>query len=448
MASGRPQVGIGWRREMSGDLLVQQDAVAFVEVTAEGCTTPEALRETRGLREIWPVAVHGVKTSLGSAEGFDRDRARKLAKVARDVRGACVSEHVAFVQARGVEIGHLTGLPFTREAVNVVARNVAGLRRLLPDVPLLLENVAWAFRWPDDAMDEGDFHAEVVAATGCDLLLDVGNLYANALNCGRDPVELLGRYPLERVAMLHVAGGVYEEGFYFDTHAHPVPEGVFDLVARVLSTAGDVPMVLERDARFPVFAELTAELARLAEAANRSGRRPARAEPRKPVDVAAQPEANLAEAQHVMALRLTGTEPPGDASLARARDILQRKRVDDALPLLPSVAAHGDVAFDLAVRCLGGTPRPPSRVAVTDALRIAKAADDHPSLGLAARSDALLLRARFIEKSGGVSPRTMPFLQRERLSSGRTRWVLKGPGANAPVRVLESGQKARLRNDA
>jgi uncharacterized protein (UPF0276 family) len=448
MASGRPQVGIGWRREIAGDLLAQQESVAFVEVTAEGCTTPEALREARGLREMWPLAVHGVKTSLGSAEGFDRDRARKLARVARDVRGACVSEHVAFVRAGGVEIGHLTGLPFTREAIDVVARNVDGVRRLLPDVPLLLENVAWAFRWPDDAMDEGDFHAEVVAATGCEMLLDVGNLYANAVNSGRDPVELLGRYPLERVAMLHVAGGIFEEGFYYDTHAHPVPEGVFDLVARVLGSCGDVPMVLERDARFPPFGELTAEISRLTEAVHGAERRTAaRAERHESLEPAASAE-SLADAQHAVALRLTGSEPVDDAPLARARDILQRKRVDDALPLLPAVAAHGDVAFDLAVRCLHGTPRPASRVAIVDALRVAKAAEDHPSLGPAARSDALLLRARFVERSGGVSPRTMPFVQKERLSSGRTRWVLKGPGANAPVRILESRHRTRQRNDA
>jgi hypothetical protein len=87
-------------------------------------------------------------------------------------------------------------------------------------------------------------------------------------------------------------------------------------------------------------------------------------------------------------------------------------------------------------------------VAIVDALRIARAAEDHPSLGPAARSDALLLRARFVEKSGGVSPRTMPFLHRERLSSGRTRWVLKGPGANASVRIFESRQRTRQRNDA
>ena len=87
----------------------------------------------------------------------------------------------------------------------VVARNVAQARRVLPDVPLLLENVAWTFRWPEDEMPEGAFYAEVARATGCELLLDVANLYANALNSGIAPAQALRDHPLDRVGMVHVA---------------------------------------------------------------------------------------------------------------------------------------------------------------------------------------------------------------------------------------------------
>ena len=124
---------------------------------------------------------HGVKLSLGSADGVDLDRARRLGALARELRAGVISEHVAFTRAGGVDVGHLTQLPLTREAIRVVARNVAKVRRVLPDVPLLLENVAWTVRWPDDEMAEAAFYGEVVAATDCDLLLDVANLYANAV---------------------------------------------------------------------------------------------------------------------------------------------------------------------------------------------------------------------------------------------------------------------------
>jgi hypothetical protein len=134
-------IGVGWRPELAADLLARPSAVGLVEVTAEGCASPEARREARAIAEVWPTAVHSIKGSLGSADGFDRDRVAKLARLARDVRATCISEHVAFVRSGGVDIGHLTGLPLTREAVAVVARNVDAARRLLPDLPLLLENV-------------------------------------------------------------------------------------------------------------------------------------------------------------------------------------------------------------------------------------------------------------------------------------------------------------------
>ncbi len=384
-----------------------------------------------------------MKSSFGSAAGLDRERVRKLGDVARAVKASRVSEHVAFVRAGDVEIGHLTGLPFTREAAGVVARNVAEARRTLPDVPLLLENVAWAFRWPEDAMDEGDFHAEVAAAAGCDLLLDVGNLYANAVNAGRDPAELLARYPLERVRMLHVAGGVLEDGFYFDTHAHALGDGVLELLARTLAATGEVPVVLERDASFPPFAELAGELGRIAAiAASAPGvaRGPTpTAQATSPPNPAAVSPSAMAERQHAVAVVLTAPAPAADPAMDRARDVLRKKRVDDALPLLPSMAAFGEPASALAARCLEGAPRPRSMVAVRDALRIADAAGREPMLRDAARGDALVLRARFVVECDGVRPRVGPFVGSVRATAGGQRWVVKGPGADAPVRILGRG---------
>ena len=203
---------------------------------AETCfAQPAARREARAIAELWPVVPHGVKLSLGSADGIDLDKARKLGALARELQAQAISEHVAMTRGGGREIGHLTALPFTREAVAVLARNVAAARRVLPDVPLLLENIAWTFRWPEDALPEGEFYQEVVKATGCDLLLDVANLYANARNAGADPEKALLSYPLDRVAMVHVAGGAVEDGFYEDTHAHSVPDAVFDLLERLLA---------------------------------------------------------------------------------------------------------------------------------------------------------------------------------------------------------------------
>ncbi|WP_441287986.1 DUF692 domain-containing protein [Sorangium sp. KYC3313] len=451
--SGIGAVGVGFRPELAADLLSAPGAVDFVEVVAEACfASPAARREASAIARIWPVVPHGVKLSLGSASGIDMDRARRLGALCRELAAPVVSEHVAFVRGGGREIGHLTALPYTLEAARAVAKNVAAARRALPDIPLLLENAACTLRFPGGALGEGDFYAEVVARTGCDLLLDVGNVYANAVNAGVDPGELLGSYPLERVAMIHIAGGVVEHGFYFDTHAHPVPAPVFDLLAQVVARSGPLPILLERDGDFPPFAALAAEIATARAIARSAPSRPglpgSRATSLQNSPDASPFEASaLAEVQARVAELLTSpVDPPPEAvapfdagDVARSRAILQRKRVDDALPLLPRLSSHREAAARLGARCVEASPRAPSFTAVADALRIAAAAVDDARLAPEAIVDRLLLRARFVGPSGdgSVRPRLLPFIRRERLPGGRVVWAIKGIGSSAEVRLIE-----------
>jgi uncharacterized protein len=453
MLRTRPLAGValGWRPELAGDVLRHPDSVDFLEVVAETCfAQPSAWREARALAELTPVVPHGVKLSLGSADGLDLARARKLGALARELAAPAISEHVAMTRGGGREIGHLTALPFTREAVQVVARNVAAARRVLPDVPLLLENVAWTFRWPEDEMPEGAFYAEIAAATGCELLLDVANLYANALNAGIVPAQALRDHPLDRVGMVHVAGGLMEHGFFLDTHAHPVPEAVFELVEALLAETGPRPIVLERDQGFPPFAALADEVERLrALIAGAPSPRPATPPTRDAAAGDIGGGAAMRDRQRIVAQMLTDVEPPaalaaapfGLDAIARTRAVLHHKRVDDALPLLPRTAAAGEPARALALDVLQCAPRAATAAGIVDALRIADAAAAAPALASGALRDRLELRARFAagRADGGCTPRPGPFLGRERLPDGRTVWALKGFGLEAPVRVVERG---------
>jgi uncharacterized protein len=434
---GDASVGLGFRAELASDLVTAPSTVDFVEIVAETCYTQrESRREACAIAEIWPVVPHGVKLSLGSAEGVDLDRARRLGVLARELRTGVISEHVAFTRAGGVDVGHLSQLPRTREAVQVVARNVAKVRRVLPDVPLLLENVAWSVLWPDDEMDESTFYQEIVAATDCDLLLDVSNLYANAVNEGLDPIAVLADYPLDRVGMVHVAGGVWEDGFYFDTHAHPVPPAVLELVAKCPA----VPVMIERDADFD-FAPLARELAEL-RALPRSSCVP-RARSRDDQDGDA---GELAAAQADLAAQLAGVAPEpsklatriGSVAIERARNILHRKRCDDALPLLANLSRAGG-----RVRCIAAAALPPARpptgAAPADAWRIAEAALADAELAGAAAVDRLVLRARFtgLDTPKALRPRSAPFYGSAMLANGRKISARKGIGSRAVVSIHE-----------
>jgi uncharacterized protein (UPF0276 family) len=451
MHAGRGQAvsgaGLGLRSELSADLLLRPRSVDFVETVVEACfASPQARREAAAMAELWPVIPHGIKMSLGSADGIEEDRARRVGDLVRELRAPLVTEHVAFVRGGTREIGHLTPLPYTPDAVKIVARNVAAFRRHLPDVPLLLENIAWTFRWPDDSMTEADFYAAVVQATGCGLLLDLGNLHANALNDRRDPAQALLEFPLDHVGMVHIAGGIHEGGFYFDTHAHPVPDGVFRLLDLLCERRGAVPVVIERDALFPPFAELERELVRSREAQKGGDPPPCPLGPiREPDDVSPEARAALLERQRRLALLLTSldepprveAEPYGVEAVARSREVLRRKRVDDALPLLPRLVPRRAQVEPLAYRAVAEAERSERMAAVADAMRIAQRAAEEPALRRAALLDGLVLEARFLLRDGGVVPRRAPFLRRQRLPGGTSCWIFKGPGAGASVRLLE-----------
>ena len=268
--------GAGWRPEIDG-ALSRVEGLGFLEVVAEsigarGLPDGVAAALERGLQ----VVPHGVSLSLGGAERPDRDRLAHLASVAARTGAPLVSEHIAFVRAGGRESGHLLPVPRTREALEILAENVAIAQDALA-VPLALEHVAALVEWPNAEMDEADFVRELIERTGALLLLDLSNLYANAHNHGYDAFEALGRYPLDRIAYVHVGGGVMRDGVYHDTHAHPVVPGVLHLVEGLYALTDAPGVLLERDDDFPPEAELQAELAAIADAARRGAQHRVRA---------------------------------------------------------------------------------------------------------------------------------------------------------------------------
>ncbi len=266
-------LGIGWRPELALAIDRRPD-LGFVEIIAEDfdprrpLPAPVERLRGRGVRVI----PHGLTLSLGGAEPPDPDRLAALARLARRCDAPLVSEHLAFVRGGGIETGHLVSLPRTRQALDVVVANVRAAQAALP-VPLALENVATLFDWPGAEMDEATFLAEVAERADVRILLDVENLYANCRNLGGDPAARLDRLPPERVAYVHVAGGVEQRGHYHDTHAAPVPAEVLALLEELCARAAVPGVMLERDDCFPTDAALHAELDAIAAAVERGAAR-------------------------------------------------------------------------------------------------------------------------------------------------------------------------------
>ncbi|MEU4033885.1 DUF692 domain-containing protein [Streptomyces collinus] len=258
--------GIGWRPEIA-DAVERMPGIDWVEVVAENICPGHLPEPLLRLRERGVTVIpHGVSLGLGGAERPDQDRLTALAERAEALGAPLVTEHIAFVRAGGaltasprLEAGHLLPVPRTRDALDVLCENVRIAQEALP-VPLALENIAALFSWPGEELTEGQFLAELVERTGVRLLIDVANLHTNHVNRGEDPAEALAALPLDALAYVHVAGGVERDGVWHDSHAHPVPRPVLDILTGLAARVSPPGVLLERDDDFPGPAELEREL--------------------------------------------------------------------------------------------------------------------------------------------------------------------------------------------
>ncbi|MFD8200880.1 DUF692 domain-containing protein [Streptomyces sp. NPDC003470] len=289
--------GIGWRPEIA-DVVECMPGIDWVEAVAENLCPGHLPESLLRLRERGVTVVpHGVSLGLGGAERPEPGRLAALAERAEVLGSPLVTEHIAFVRAGGplsasplLEAGHLLPVPRTRDALDVLCENVRVAQDALP-VPLAVENIAALISWPGEEMTEGQFLYELADRTGVRLLVDVANLYTNHVNRGEDPAEALRELPLEAIAYVHVAGGFERDGVWHDSHAHPVPRPVLDILTDLASRVAPPGVLLERDENFPGEAELRGEVEAIRSAVDKG-----RAEAPGPVPTGAA-SASRAEAE-------------------------------------------------------------------------------------------------------------------------------------------------------
>lgn len=270
--------GISWRPGLAAGIFTALDRIDLVEVIADDWLGADARRLSalRTLSAQVPVSLHALGLGLASAHPVDEKYLARLARLIERIRPASWSEHLAFVRAGGVEIGHLAAPPRTQATIDGAARNVERVRRVVGSTPRL-ENIATLIDPPGSTMGEVPWLNAMLEATGAELLLDLHNLHANAFNFGFDAAAAIAALPATRIRGVHIAGGRrLPGGRILDDHLHPVPGAVMAL----LDTAGahaaqPLDVILERDGAFPAMAELLAELsmARAALAKGRARRR-------------------------------------------------------------------------------------------------------------------------------------------------------------------------------
>ena len=272
------RIGLTWHPRLAAAILAARDRIDVLEVIPEGIFlgSRRAQRALRSLAREIPVAIHGVSLGLCSTTAVAGWRLDQFAQLVDCVQPECWSEHLAFVRAGGIELGHLAAPARTEATIDATASNLHRAARAVGAFPVV-ENVATIIDPPGSELDEQTWLSRLLATTSADLLLDLHNLYANALNFGFDAAEVVRALPPDRIRCIHLAGGTNVhassgEERWLDDHLHDVPDPVYRLLEIVgESVPHPIDVVLERDGAFPPFPELLAQLDR-ARAALRAGR--------------------------------------------------------------------------------------------------------------------------------------------------------------------------------
>jgi uncharacterized protein len=273
------KAGIGLRFQHHRAVLEAKPDVAWLEVHTEnymGGGTPARCLDA--IRCDYPVSLHGVGLSLGSAEGIDAAHLERIRRVAEQVEPGLMSEHIAFSVVGGTYLADLLPLPMTEESLAVVCRHVDQFQSFMKR-SILVENPSTYIRFAHNTIPEWEFMTAVAARTGCGILCDVNNIYVSAHNHGFNASAYLAALPAAAIGEIHLAGHSVRpvaggETVRLDDHASPVIAEVWSLYCEALKRFGPVPTLIEWDNNVPPLDVLLGEAdhaASLMEAAQQEG---------------------------------------------------------------------------------------------------------------------------------------------------------------------------------
>lgn len=258
--------GIGLRFPHHDAVALEKPPVGWLEVHTENYMGGGApLRALEAIRRDYPIALHGVGLSLGTAEGLDARHLARIRDLDQRIDAALVSEHLSWSITGGAYLGDLLPLPMTEEALTVVCTNVIRFQEVLGR-RVLIENPSSYLRYRHSTIAEWEFLAAVAQRTGCGVLLDINNVFVSCQNHGWEASAYLEAIPIEAVGEFHLAGHSVRRfdgrAILVDDHGSPVCQAVWSLYAQALRRFGPVPTLIERDNNIPALADLVAEAMR------------------------------------------------------------------------------------------------------------------------------------------------------------------------------------------
>lgn len=255
--------GIGLRGPHFDAFLEGRPDVAWLEVHSENFFGAGGFDRhvLDHVRAEYPMSLHGVGLSIGSADGLREAHLDKLRRLVERTEPALVSEHLCWGAFGDRHFNDLLPMPFTEQALAVVSDRIDQVQTALRR-PILIENVSSYVLWRDSTFSEAQFLAALVERAGCGLLLDVNNIYVNARNHGFDAVSAIDAIPTDCVREIHLAGHLVDGDVLIDDHGSTVAPAVWSLYEHALRRFGAVPTLIEWDTDVPLLDILLAEAAK------------------------------------------------------------------------------------------------------------------------------------------------------------------------------------------
>lgn len=258
-----PGFGLGLRTTHYQDFLGARQPVDWLEIISDNYFGEggKPLQMLDAIRANYPMVMHGVSLSIGSADGLDTNYLQQLKKLAIRVEPLWISDHLCWTGLKNKNSHDLLPLPYTEEALRLVVSHIKQVQDVL-GWRFVVENVSSYLSYKSDEMSEWEFLAHVCEEADCLLLLDVNNIYVSSFNHGFDPLEYLRHIPPARVQQIHLAGHSDNGDHIIDTHDDAVAEPVWVLYEAACRHVGSVATMIERDDNIPPLADLIIEVER------------------------------------------------------------------------------------------------------------------------------------------------------------------------------------------
>ena len=253
--------GLGLRTDHYEEVIETKPTVDWFEVVSENFMVnggkPKHYLHT--IRELYPMVMHGVSLSIGSTDPVNTTYLKQLKVLVNELQPEWISDHLCWTGAHQVNSHDLLPMPYNNEALNHIVDRISHVQEYLGQ-PILMENVSSYITYVESEMTEWEFLNEVAKRSGCNILLDINNIYVSARNHNFSPQDYLNGISKDKVRQFHLAGHTDYGDYVIDTHDHDVADPVWALYKQALQRFGMISTMIERDDNIPPLKDLLAEL--------------------------------------------------------------------------------------------------------------------------------------------------------------------------------------------